>query len=113
MSLKKLLSYVESISHCSVAMPWFGMDIGGTLAKLVYFEPTDNTPAEEDMEVETLKNIRKYLKNNKSYGSTGHRDAHLQVMLFIFILIEFKYSWRQNLVLSIIKPLICIDRWTT
>ena len=22
-------------------MPWFGMDIGGTLAKLVYFEPTD------------------------------------------------------------------------
>ena len=23
------------------AMPWFGMDIGGTLAKLVYFEPTD------------------------------------------------------------------------
>ena len=24
-------------------MPWFGMDIGGTLAKLVYFEPTDTT----------------------------------------------------------------------
>lgn len=63
-----------------IAMPWFGMDIGGTLAKLVYFEPTDNTQAEEELEVETLKNIRKYLKNNKSYGSTGHRDAHLQVI---------------------------------
>lgn len=24
-------------------MPWFGMDIGGTLTKLVYFEPTDDT----------------------------------------------------------------------
>jgi len=60
-------------------MPWFGMDIGGTLAKLVYFEPTDNTPEEDDCEVETLKNIRKYLKNNRVYGETGHRDEHLQV----------------------------------
>ena len=23
-------------------MPWFGLDIGGTLTKLVYFEPTDS-----------------------------------------------------------------------
>jgi pantothenate kinase len=23
-------------------MPWFGVDIGGTLAKLVYFEPNDH-----------------------------------------------------------------------
>jgi type II pantothenate kinase len=60
-------------------MPWFGMDIGGTLAKLVYFEPTDNTPEEDDAEVETLKNIRKYLTNNKVYGETGHRDFHLQI----------------------------------
>lgn len=69
----------KASSFFQVAMPWFGMDIGGTLAKLVYFEPTDNTEAEEELEVETLKNIRKYLKNNKCYGSTGHRDAHLQV----------------------------------
>ncbi|CAL8125077.1 unnamed protein product [Orchesella dallaii] len=59
-------------------MPWFGLDIGGSLAKLVYFEPTDNTESEET-EVETLKNIRKYLKNNRSYGDTGHRDVHLQM----------------------------------
>jgi hypothetical protein len=25
-----------------LAMPWFGLDIGGTLTKLVYFEPTDS-----------------------------------------------------------------------
>jgi type II pantothenate kinase len=61
------------------AMPWFGMDIGGTLTKLVYFEPTDITPDEEDSEVETLKNIRRYLTKNSAYGSTGHRDGHLQM----------------------------------
>lgn len=60
-------------------MPWFGMDIGGTLTKLVYFEPTDLSEAEEESEVETIKNIRKYLKSNSAYGETGHRDAHLQM----------------------------------
>ncbi|XP_063845959.1 pantothenate kinase 3-like isoform X1 [Scylla paramamosain] len=61
------------------SMPWFGMDIGGTLTKLVYFEPTDLSEAEEESEVETIKNIRKYLKSNSAYGETGHRDAHLQM----------------------------------
>lgn len=41
-------------------MPWFGMDIGGTLTKLVYFEPKDITPDELDQEAETLSNIRRY-----------------------------------------------------
>lgn len=43
-------------------MPWFGMDIGGTLVKLVYFEPTDIAPEEENVsssEMETLHNIQK------------------------------------------------------
>lgn len=60
-------------------MPWFGMDIGGTLAKLVYFEPKDITPDEADSEVESLKNIRRYLTRNSAYGKTGHRDTHLQM----------------------------------
>lgn len=60
-------------------MPWFGMDIGGTLCKLVYFEPKDITRDEADAEVETLKNIRRYLTKNSAYGKTGHRDTHLQV----------------------------------
>ncbi|KAL0269572.1 UNVERIFIED_CONTAM: hypothetical protein PYX00_007262 [Menopon gallinae] len=64
---------------CKLAMPWFGMDIGGTLAKLVYFEPKDITRDEEDSEVESLKNIRKYLTKNSAYGKTGHRDTHLQM----------------------------------
>ena len=29
-------------------MPWFGMDIGGTLVKLVYFEPTDECNFHKD-----------------------------------------------------------------
>ncbi|XP_045585482.1 pantothenate kinase 3 isoform X2 [Procambarus clarkii] len=67
-------------SHDSMpSMPWFGMDIGGTLTKLVYFEPTDLSEAEEESEVETIKNIRRYLKSNSAYGETGHRDAHLQM----------------------------------
>ena len=37
------------------AMPWFGMDIGGTLTKLVYFEPKDHTEEELGLEVKSLK----------------------------------------------------------
>lgn len=60
-------------------MPWFGMDIGGSLSKLVYFEPRDIIRAESSPEVEILKNIRRYLTKNSAYGATGHRDIHLQV----------------------------------
>lgn len=63
------------------AMPWFGMDIGGTLCKLVYFEPKDITRDELDSEVESLKNIRRYLTRNSAYGKSGHRDTHLQVIV--------------------------------
>lgn len=65
-------------------MPWFGMDIGGTLCKLVYFEPKDITRDEADAEVETLKNIRRYLTKNSAYGKTGHRDTHLQVSIYAY-----------------------------
>jgi type II pantothenate kinase len=68
-------------------MPWFGMDIGGTLVKLVYFEPTDIAPEEENVsssEIETLRNIQKYLTSNNAYGETGHRDIHLQVLHTLF-----------------------------
>ncbi|XP_068910383.1 pantothenate kinase 3 isoform X2 [Tenebrio molitor] len=63
----------------SPSMPWFGMDIGGSLCKLVYFEPKDITKDEADSEVETLRNIRRYLTKNSAYGKTGHRDTHLQM----------------------------------
>ncbi|CAH1953885.1 unnamed protein product [Acanthoscelides obtectus] len=64
----------------NLSMPWFGMDIGGTLCKLVYFEPKDLSGCESlASEVETLRNIRRYLTKNSAYGKTGHRDIHLQM----------------------------------
>nr|CAH7741050.1 unnamed protein product [Callosobruchus chinensis] len=67
-------------------MPWFGMDIGGTLCKLVYFEPKDLSECESSAsEVETLRNIRRYLTKNSAYGKTGHRDIHLQVSYLLII----------------------------
>ncbi|KAL7070290.1 hypothetical protein ACQ4LE_010217 [Meloidogyne hapla] len=61
-------------------MPWFGIDIGGTLTKLVYFEPTDldeyvESPDEQIRE----KTIHRYLTTNKAYGETGVRDVNLEL----------------------------------
>ncbi|XP_066535722.1 pantothenate kinase 2, mitochondrial isoform X2 [Hoplias malabaricus] len=55
------------------------MDIGGTLVKLVYFEPKDITAEEEQEEVESLKSIRRYLTSHTAYGKTGIRDVHLEM----------------------------------
>ncbi|XP_072026910.1 pantothenate kinase 3-like isoform X2 [Amphiura filiformis] len=64
-----------------IAMPWFGVDIGGTLAKLVYFEPDDVEPTDDDpdLEPDALAKIQHYLKSYTAYGSTGVRDVHLQI----------------------------------
>lgn len=51
------------------------MDIGGTLVKLVYFEPVDITAEEEQEEVENLKSIRRYLTSNVAYGMS-HVHSH-------------------------------------
>lgn len=52
------------------------MDIGGTLVKLVYFEPVDITAEEEQEEVENLKSIRRYLTSNVAYGRSTHTYKH-------------------------------------
>jgi type II pantothenate kinase len=62
-----------------LAFPWFGIDIGGTLVKLVYFEPLDLTPDEIRTEGEILLNIRKYLTSNRAYGQDGVRDDALEL----------------------------------
>lgn len=70
---------VNVTGHITTAsMPWFGMDIGGTLVKLVYFEPTDECHFHKD-ESNTVQLLRKYLKSKSLYGTTGHRDVHLQM----------------------------------
>lgn len=67
-----VISYFKSgIYLYLTAMPYFGMDIGGTLTKLVYFEPLDVSEVEGPEEKETLRTIRKYLTGNVAYGKTG------------------------------------------
>ncbi|XP_077437422.1 pantothenate kinase 1a isoform X1 [Vanacampus margaritifer] len=75
----RLRRRTESTRRHRPPFPWFGMDIGGTLVKLVYFEPVDITAEEEQEEVENLKSIRKYLTSNVAYGKTGVRDVHLEL----------------------------------
>lgn len=82
------------IVYCVSAMPWFGMDIGGSLCKLVYFEPKDITKDELASEVETLRNIRKYLTKNSAYGKTGNRDTHLQVKILRLLIVFLSYFSR-------------------
>lgn len=56
-------------------VPWFGIDIGGSLVKVVFFDPNETLPGEE----ETLNKARMYLKTSKAYGQTGKRDGHLEM----------------------------------
>lgn len=58
-----------------IKMPWFGIDIGGSLVKIVFFDPIEASKSE----LPTLKRIRHYLKSTKAYGSTGRRDDHLEI----------------------------------
>lgn len=39
-------------------MPWFGMDIGGTLTKMVYFEPNDQDEFSEDAVAEERQRVQ-------------------------------------------------------
>lgn len=58
------------------------MDIGGTLVKLVYFEPVDITAEEEQEEVENLKSIRRYLTSNVAYGMCGRSVSKAEETAF-------------------------------
>ncbi|KAM9446478.1 pantothenate kinase 3-like [Clarias gariepinus] len=70
---------IDSLKKNRPPFPWFGMDIGGSLVKLVYFQPKDITAEEEQKEVESLKSIRRYLTSHTAYGKTGIRDVHLEL----------------------------------
>lgn len=65
----------HSDGHRSCRMPWFGMDVGGSLVKVVFFDPKEATSDE----LVTLKRIRRYLKSSKPYGQTGKLDTHLEM----------------------------------
>jgi type II pantothenate kinase len=74
-----LMVLVHFISTHKKVFPWFGIDIGGTLVKLVYFEPLDLTDEEQKTEGDLLKTIRHYLTTSRTYGETGIRDVQLEL----------------------------------
>ncbi|GFT82620.1 pantothenate kinase 1 [Nephila pilipes] len=68
------LPEISSIAANSPPMPWFGIDIGGSLVKVVYFEPTDDSKESADHE-----NLKTFVKGRAAYCNTGTRDVHLQM----------------------------------
>lgn len=76
---KKTPVETESNLHHIPDFPWFGLDVGGTLVKLVYFEPLDLSKEEEVKEGDVLRTIRHYLIGNTAYGDTGIRDVNLEI----------------------------------
>lgn len=62
------------------AIQWFGVDVGGTLVKAVYFETQDDAQQSSGLkEGEGVAAMKKFLKSNLKYGSTGKRDQHLEM----------------------------------
>ena len=59
-------------------MPWVGIDIGGTLAKVAYFEYYENGD-----NMKQLGNghtaVQDFVKSAYQYGSDGERDARLEI----------------------------------
>jgi len=77
---RKRVFSLTRVAYYEFPMPWFGIDIGGTLTKLVYFEPTDRSEYyESEDEIMREKTIHHYLTTNRAYGETGIRDDHLQL----------------------------------
>ncbi|KAK1944590.1 Pantothenate kinase 3 [Phytophthora citrophthora] len=62
----------------------FGLDIGGTLAKIVYFERHDagndtrKRPRSASLDV-AAGEMNKFLRENHSFGSTGVQDVRLRI----------------------------------
>jgi len=54
----------------------FGLDMGGTLSKVVYFEPARTvTPAQAALRAR----VSAFIKRSNSYGVTGRRDPELEL----------------------------------
>ncbi|XP_062863235.1 pantothenate kinase 1a [Trichomycterus rosablanca] len=69
---------MKLMSSNKPALPWLGLDVGGTLVKLIYFEPREMTD-EDAEELETLRTVGSYLTSRTSYGAAGVRDVHLEL----------------------------------
>ena len=65
-----LVGLLFSLFLCYIDSQWFGVDIGGSLVKCVYFEcPSAN--GSNQKETEGIAAMREFLKSNLKYGSSG------------------------------------------
>ena len=62
----------------STAIQWFGVDIGGTLVKCVYYE-TQREDEPPDDEHNGIRALKEFVNSNLKYGSTGVRDKRLEM----------------------------------
>ena len=63
----------SSILPCA-GVQWFGVDIGGTLTKGVYFECHDpEHVSDNSVETEVVHAMQQFVKSNLTYGTTGTR----------------------------------------
>jgi len=76
-----LASVARHIDAFLTAFTWFGVDIGGTLTKLIYFEPAEINGGDglEELRRRTFDTIHRYLTGNTAYGKTGVRDVRLEI----------------------------------
>ncbi len=62
------------------SIQWFGVDIGGSLAKCVYYETQDDQAQSTNAdEREGVASVKKFIKSNLKYGSSGSRDERLEM----------------------------------
>ncbi|CAI8033187.1 Pantothenate kinase 3 [Geodia barretti] len=71
-------SYRRHSQDHQQAIQWFGIDVGGTLVKAVYYE-TQNDKTDPLTEGEGVAAMKKFIKSNLKYGSTGIRDQRLEM----------------------------------
>ncbi|EQC31641.1 pantothenate kinase [Saprolegnia diclina VS20] len=72
---------LKKISPTSDMGQSFGLDIGGTLSKIVYFEqaPGQNSRPRANSHVLAAQEVSRFVKSSDSYGSSGVRDTRLSI----------------------------------
>ena len=70
--------FLPHLTDHQQAIQWFGIDVGGTLVKAVYYE-TQNDKTDPLTEGEGVAAMKKFIKSNLKYGSTGIRDQRLEM----------------------------------
>ncbi|KAI9027939.1 type II pantothenate kinase [Hyaloraphidium curvatum] len=58
---------------------FFGADIGGSLAKVVFHEPADIDETSRKSLLSSMMQARQFLLNSETYGGTGVRDTRLSI----------------------------------